>query len=152
MTMSNGSLLSITNVGSAGAGDNVGGSTVFPLGEGSLTVAGGSRVSAGLRVHKGWPQQRGLRAGALQQLDRARRRAALYVGRLTGSDGIVIVSGVSSVTAGYVGIGRSRARGGGTGTMIVNGSTLTATTIEVGANGYLGGNGTIVGSIRTTGS
>lgn len=77
---------------------------------------------------------------------------SLYVGRLAGSDGTMIVSGSSSVTAGYVGIGRSRAGDGGTGTVIVNGSTLTATTIEIGANGYLGGNSTIVGSIRTTGS
>ncbi len=72
---------------------------------------------------------------------------ALYVGRFSGADGTMIATAGSVVTAGYVGVGRNKTGDGGTGTFIVNGSTLTASTIEIGPNGYLGGNGTIVGNI-----
>ena len=53
----------------------------------------------------------------------------------------------STIAAGYVGIGRNKTGNGGTGTLIVNGSTLTAPTIEIGTSGFLGGNGTIIGNI-----
>jgi hypothetical protein len=61
------------------------------------------------------------------------------------------MTGGSSITAGFVGVGRNKTGDGGTGTMVVNNSTLTAQTIEIGANGYLGGNGTIIGNVTNYG-
>jgi len=81
---------------------------------------------------------------------------ALFVGRLPGSDGTLIVSEGSTVIAGWVGVGRNKAAGapdmdGGTATMVLNNSTLTASNIVIGSNGFLGGNGTIIGNVTNHG-
>ena len=77
----------------------------------------------------------------------------LYIGRLVGGDGTLIVSEASTVTAGWVGVGRNKtATGsvdGGTGTFILNGATLNAVDVVIGTNGFLGGT---AGSINVSGS
>ncbi len=77
----------------------------------------------------------------------------LYVGRLAGGDGTLIVSEASTVTAGWVGVGRNRTANGsvdgGTGTFILKGATLNAVDVVIGTNGFLGGT---LGSINVSGS
>jgi hypothetical protein len=51
-----------------------------------------------------------------------------------------VLEGGSLLTAGYVGVGRNQGGDGGTGILVVNDSTVTATTIEIGTNGFVGGN------------
>ena len=149
VTMSNGARVVITNPGSNGTGVTIGGSSLRSGGDGTLNMSGGSvlqvivpadtssmtvgRTGTGLARVKGSSVDLG--------------GSALYVGRFSGADGTMIVSENSTVSAGYVGSGRNKTGDGGTGTLIVNASTLTAPTIEIGPNGYLGGSGTIIGSI-----
>ena len=75
------------------------------------------------------------------------------MGRLNGGDGTLIVGAGSSVTAGWVGVGRNQtATGhvdGGTGTVVINGGTLNAVDVVIGTNGFLGGT---AGSINVSGS
>lgn len=149
VNMSNGARITITNTGSAGTGVTIGGSPLRTGGDGTLNMSGGSTIqviapaaTSGMSVGR---TGTGLVRMNASTIDLG--SGSLFVGRTAGSDGTMIVSGGSSVTAGWVGIGRDRTGDGGTGTVIVNGSTLTASTIEIGPNGYLGGNGTIVGNI-----
>jgi T5SS/PEP-CTERM-associated repeat protein len=153
--LGNGSRIIIANLGSAGANINVGGSANFPLGDGTLTLQGGSRIEE--NAAPGMASMNVGRDGS--GLVRVREASSidlgdgnLYVGRLPGSDGTMILTDNSTVTAGYVGVGRNKTGNGGTGTFVVaSGSTLTANTIEIGPNGFLGGNGTIVGDITNYG-
>lgn len=157
-SLSNGSLVTLTNPGSAGAGVSIGGSGAFPGGEGSLTLQGGSRIEVytqpGLnsftvgREGSGFLRLRG--ASSIDLVD-----GVMQVGRSAGSDGTVIASEGSSITAGWLGVGaRKTATGnedGGTGTFVLINSTLTASEIVVGTNGFLGGSGTINGNVTNRG-
>lgn len=150
VTMSNGARVTITNVGSFGTGVTIGGSVVRSGGDGTLNMSGASVLqvaagadTSGMSVGRSGTGLARVRGASTIDLG----GGALYVGRFSGSDGTMIVSENSTVTAGYVGVGRNKTGDGGTGTLIVNGSTLTASTIEIGPNGYLGGNGTISGRI-----
>lgn len=157
-TLASGSLVHIENLGSSGVSLNLGGTLVNPLGDGSLTLTGGSRIelvaaprlatmSVG-RDGSGFTRLRG--ASTIELGD-----GSLYVGRATGGDGTMVVSEGSSVGAGWVGIGRNRdASGdfdGGTGTFVLINSTLTANEIVIGTNGFLGGSGTINGAVTNWG-
>jgi len=157
-SLSNGSLVTLTNPGSAGAGVSIGGSGAFPGGEGSLTLQGGSRIEVytqpGLnsfavgREGSGFLRLRG--ASSIDLVD-----GVMQVGRSAGSDGTVIASEGSSITAGWLGVGaRKTATGdedGGTGTFVLIDSTLNATDIVIGTNGFLGGRGTINGNVVNRG-
>ncbi len=157
-TLSNGSLVTLTNMGSAGAGVSIGGSGAFAGGEGSLTLQSGSRIEAhtqpGLnsltvgREGSGFLRLRG--ASSIDLAD-----GVMQVGRNKGSDGTVVVSEGSSITAGWLGVGAHKlATGnedGGTGTFVLVGSTLNAAEIVVGTNGFLGGSGTINGHVTNRG-
>jgi len=159
VTIGNGSVVNISNMGSAGAGLSLGGSGVFPLGDGSLTLSGGSTIQVGAapglanmtvgRDGTGFARVRG--ASSIDLGD-----GTLYIGRLSGSDGTLIVSENSTLTAGWVGVGRRKLTGGGdvdggSATMVINNSVLTAPTIVIGTNGFLGGNGTINGTVTNYG-
>ena len=153
-TLSNGSVVTLTNMGSAGAGVSIGGSGAFAGGDGSLTLLGGSRIAAhtqpGLnaltvgREGSGFLRLRG--ASSIDLVD-----GVVQVARNNGSDGTVILSEGSSITAGWVGVGRRKTvtgdEDGGTGTFVLINSTLTAANIVIGSNGFLGGTGTITGNV-----
>lgn len=153
-TLGNGSVLTISNAGSAGAGLSLGGTSLRPFGDGSLTVTGGSQI----RV-EGAPGLGGIVVGregsALMRVRGASSvdvgDGTLYVARLPGSDGTLLVSESSTVTAGWVGVGRNKTANGdvdgGTGTMVLVNSALNAQEIVIGSNGFLGGTGTITGNI-----
>lgn len=159
-TLGNGSLVTLSNPGSAGAGVSIGGSGAFAGGEGSLTLQGGSRIQAqtqpGLnsftvgREGSGFLRLRG--ASSIDLVD-----GVMQVARNSGSDGTVIASEGSTITAGWLGVGARKtdtAAGnddGGTGTFVLINSTLNAGQIVIGTNGFLGGTGTINGQITNRG-
>ncbi len=149
---SGGSVVTLNNLGSAGASLNLGGTSVGPLGEGSLTLSGASRVNVvaapGLAaVTVGRDGSGFLRLKGASTVDVG--DGNFYVGRLAGSDGTVIATEASVINAGWVGVGRNKtATGdsdGGTATMVLNGAMLNADTVVIGSNGFLGGT---LGSIR----
>ncbi len=154
----NGSVVTLSNLGSSGAGLAVGGSSTFPGGDGSLTLSGGSRIGvvaapglAGVAI--GREGSGFLRISGGSSLDIG--DGVMVIARNSGSDGTVIASEGSSITAGWLGVGaRKTATGnedGGTGTFVLINSTLTASEIVVGTNGFLGGSGTINGNVTNRG-
>jgi hypothetical protein len=157
-TVGNGSVVTISNMGSAGAGLNLGGSGPHPFGDGSLTVSGGSQIhinaapgKAAMSVGRdgtGFARVRG--ASSIDLGD-----GSLYVGRLSGSDGTLIVSEGSTINAGWVGVGRNMTASGsvdgGSATFVLNNSVLNAAEIVIGTAGFLGGNGTINGHVTNYG-
>lgn len=151
-SFSNGAVMRIENAGTSGVSLNLDGTEVNPLGDGSLTLSGGSRVEliaapgqATASIGRDGSGMLRMKEGSVLDMGDGN----LYVGRLNGSDGTVVATGGSSIEAGWVGIGRHKTEAGsvdgGTGTMVLNGATLTADEIVIGTNGYLGGSaGSIV--------
>jgi len=139
----NGSQLTLNNPGTLGVSLNVGGTPVNPLGTGTLTVAGGSSVAlvaapglATVRIgHDGSGTASISGASTLDAGD-----GKVIIAGLPGSTGTLTLSGGSVLTAGYVGVG-SLPGGvdGGSARLIVNASTVNATTVEIGTGGLLGG-------------
>lgn len=68
---------------------------------------------------------------------------------VTGAGSSLAVRGQDAVI--WVGNGSTQAGDGGVGTLIVNDSVLAAPLIEIGARGYVGGNGTLVGQVVNRG-
>lgn len=157
-TLGNGSILRISNPGSAGAGLSLGGTRLRPLGDGSLTVSGGSQIridaAPGLGeivVGRDGSALMRVRGGSTVDVGNGN----IYVARLPGSDGTLLASEFSTITTGWLGVGRNKtATGdvdGGTGTVVLINSTLNAQNIVIGTNGFLGGTGTINGNITNYG-
>jgi hypothetical protein len=157
-TLGNGSVLHISNAGSAGAGLILGGTSLRPFGDGSLTLSGGSQIRveaasglAGITVGRDGSALMRVRGGSSVDIGDGN----LYVARLPGSDGTLLASESSTITAGWVGVGRNKTTtgdiDGGTGTMVLINSTLNAQDIVIGTNGFLGGTGTITGNITNYG-
>jgi len=157
-----GSVVSLSNAGSGGANLALGGTsgvaTPFPGGDGSLTLAGGSRINivaapglAAMTVGRDGSALVRVRGGSSIDVGDGN----LTVAHDSGSDGTVIASEGSSITAGWVGVGaRKTGTGdtdGGTGTFVLVNSTLNAGQIVIGTNGFLGGTGTINGVVTNRG-
>ncbi|MCW5630545.1 MAG: hypothetical protein KIT47_16875, partial [Rhodoferax sp.] len=153
-TVSNGGVVNLVNNGSSGAGVYLGGTGTRPMGDGSLTLSGASQIN--VQAEPGLGVVRVGRDGS--GLMRVRGGSSVNVGdgnllvaSHKGGDGTLLVSENSTITAGWVGIGRNKTDtgdvDGGTGTVVLINSTLTAPTIVVGTNGFLGGSGTIVGNV-----
>ena len=160
LNMNNSALLNIANPGgNAAVNFNVGGSftALTPGGDGVLQMNGASRIqlsggpvgSAAVTIGRDGAAFARMRGAS--QLDVG--NGSLYVGRLIGGDGTLIVSENSVVNAAFVGVGRNRSGNttvdGGTGTFILNGATLNAVDVVIGTNGFLGGS---AGSINVSGS
>jgi hypothetical protein len=157
-TFDNGSQLTLSNAGTAGAGFTLGGSAYAAGGEGSLTLKGGSSIQvsaapglAGATIGRegsGFVRLRG--ASSIDLGD-----GVMQVARNSGSDGTVIASEGSTVTAGWLGVGARKTDSGdtdgGTGTFLLLDSTLNADQIVIGTNGFLGGTGTINGVVTNRG-
>jgi hypothetical protein len=154
VNIGNGSVVTMSNMGSSGASLNLGGTGPGPTGDGTLTLSGGSQIriqaAPGLAVlsvaRDGSALMRVKGASTVDVGD-----GSAYIGRLKGSDGTVIISEASSLTAGWVGVGRNKTAAGdvdgGTGTLVLINSNLTATDIVIGSNGFLGGTGKITGNL-----
>ena len=153
-SLDHGAMVTLTNHGASGATVNLGGTGPGPLGDGTLTMAGGSQLriqaapgQAVLSVARDGSALMRVKGGSTVDVG----DGAVYVGRLKGSDGTLLISDGPSLSAGWVGVGRNQAGNGdvdgGTGTLVLLNSTLTAPTIVVGTNGFLGGSGTIIGNV-----
>ena len=157
-TLSNASVVTLSNPGSSGAGLSLGGSSVYAGGDGSLTLSGGSRIDVVAAPGLGGVTVGREGSGFLRLRDASQLNIAgglLQVGRYSGSDGTLIASEASSITADWVGVGRQKVGSGdidgGTGTLVLINSALTAQTIVIGSNGFLGGTGTITGNVTNFG-
>ncbi len=150
----NGSVVTMSNMGSSGASLSLGGTGPGPLGDGTLTLSGGSQIHiqaapglAVLSVARDGSALMRVKGGSTVDVG----DGSAYISRLKGSDGTLIISEASSLTAGWVGVGRNKtATGdvdGGTGTLVLINSSLTAQDIVIGSNGFLGGTGTIIGNV-----
>ena len=142
---SNGALIRIENPGAGGTGVTIGGSGTQTGGSGSVTLVN-SRIEVVTPAGQGGFSVGRTGSGLLRLQQGSSVDVAgnnFFVGRESGSDGVVIATGGSSITAGWVGVGRNLAAGsdvdGGTGTLVLNGATLTAQKVVIGTNGYLGG-------------
>lgn len=153
VNLGNASVVTLSNPGNLGASVGLGGTSNGPLGDGRLFMSGGSLLSlqaapglASLTVGR---DGTGLMAVQGSTVDVA--GGNVYVGRLAGASGNLLLSDGASLTAAWVGIGRNRSGNsdvdGGSGSLIVNASTLTADTLVIGSHGYLGGSGLIVGNV-----
>ncbi len=157
-TIANGSTVTITNLGSAGASLNLGGTPVNPLGTGTLTVSD-SQINIvaqpGLAV---------MRIGHDGTGTATISNSTVNVGNpvATAADGSVIIAGQPGSTGtltldagtvlntGYVGVGATPSavvgvqNPGGNGHIILNNSTVNTTTFEIGALGLLSGDGGVI--------
>ena len=154
--VANGSTVTLSNAGSQGALLLVGGANSAPGGNGSLAVrastvqvSGPQGVTGAVFGYNGNGQASFDNASVLD----VGATGGVVVGWKPGSTGLLSLSNGSILTARYVGIGATTAEGdGGVATLIVNDtSTVTASTIEIGAKGYVGGTGTLIGSIINRG-
>ncbi len=143
-----GSLVTITNAGTAGAALNLGGSSL-PGGSGTLALSGASQIrlvaGAGLaEVNIGRSGVGTATLSGASSIDAG--DGAVYVAREPGSVGTLILTGGSTLSAGYVGIGVSAPYNnqaqsiGGSGTVVLNDSTINAGKFEIGAGSILTGN------------
>lgn len=160
LNLSNNARVQIANTGTANTGMNIGGAGTFSGGSGLVTMSGGASIAvAGTTVNSGVNVGRDgtgtlrMSASSLSVTG----NGGVSIGRHAGGVGTLVMTDASTLTAPWVGVARSRddagvATNGGQGTLIVNsGSTVTAGRIEVGSNGYLGGNGTLVGDVVNMG-
>jgi hypothetical protein len=159
VTLANGSQLNITNLGTAGAGVNMGGLATRPLGSGSLTLSGASQLNITAAPGLAYLQVGRSGTGTME----VKGASTVNVGdgnttiaRLAGSAGTLLISENSVVNTGWLGVGRYKdATGdfnGGVGTALLANGTLNAQTIVIGSKGFLGGTGTIAGSITNYGT
>ena len=131
--LSNGARLTISNpTGTNGTGVTIGGSLSRAGGNGIFNMSGGSALQinapadlAGMTVGRSGTGVANISGSSIDLSG-----GSLYIGRLAGAVGTMSITNTSTVTAGYVGVGRTQTGNGGTGTLIVNSSSmLTATTI-----------------------
>jgi T5SS/PEP-CTERM-associated repeat protein len=151
-TISNGSVVTISNPGSAGASLNVGGTPLSGGGTGVLNV-NNSQINVAAA-----PGQATARIGYDGNAIATFTASTLNVGNATasGADGSLIIAGQpgstgvlslnagSVVNANYIGVGASPAGPGGTASLVLNNSVVHGTTFEIGARGVLSGENGLV--------
>jgi T5SS/PEP-CTERM-associated repeat protein len=152
-TITNHSVVTISNPGTAGASLNVGGTGLAPTGNGVLNVSD-SQINvlaapgqATVRIGHDGNAVATLTNSTLNAGNRTASAAdgTLIIAGQPGSTGVLALNGGTVVNAGYVGVGATPAGGpGGTGVLILNDSTVNTTTFEIGALGLLSGNGGVI--------
>ncbi len=153
--VANGSTVTLSNAGSQGALLLVGGANSAPGGNGSLAVRASTVQVSGPQGKTG--AVFGFNGNGQASFDNASvldvgATGGVVVGWKPGSTGLLSLSNGSTLTAGYVGVSASGEGEGGAATLIVNDtSTVTAWTIEIGSKGYVGGTGTLIGSVINRG-
>lgn len=157
-TLRNGSKISISSE-TASFGMNVGGYGGFNGGSGQLVMESGSMLEFSGSQNHALSIGRSLGSVGVVTMDGGSSAALgssngfVFIGRVAGSTGTLIMNGGSSVNASYVGVGSTPGADGGVGALIVSHSSVTATTIEVGSNGLIGGDeGTINGNLIVRGT
>ncbi len=157
VTVTNGGKINLTNLGNLGTSVNLGGSDAYPQGSGTMTLSGASQLTltagstAGIvgtaasgqaTLSIGRSGTGALIATGSSNIDVG--NGNVYIGRLPGATGTLQLDDGSSLKAGFVGVGATQSGNGGSGRLILNNSTLTTTTLSIGANGVLSGDGGIV--------
>jgi len=151
-TITNGSVVTIANLGSSGASLNVSGTPTVAGGSGVLTV-NNSQIS--ITAAPGQARARigengtGIATFTGSTLNVGNPNASGADGTLSiagqvGSTGVFTLNAGSVVNTGYVGVGATTSGPGGTGTLILNNSTINTTTFEIGTTGLLGGNDGVI--------
>lgn len=150
--LTRGATLDISNPGSAGAGLTVG----RLGGTGVLNASGDSRITISAAPGLGYVKV-GDDAGSIgaivlngARLDVGDGKVLLASG--AGGNASLTMSAQSALHAGYVGVGSSTQGDGGSARLIVNDSTLTAGVLEIGGQGYVGGNGVLQAAIINRGT
>ena len=143
----NNSQLTISNPGSEGVRLNVGGTSLNPGGTGHLNVSNSTiTMSAPGGVSRATIGRDGTGIASFSagsRLDNA--GGEVIIAGEPGSVGQLTLASGSVLNAAYVGVG-SKPGGidGGTGTLIVNDSTVNTTTLEIGSLSKLGGSGGVI--------
>lgn len=151
-TITNGSVVTISNGGLLGAALNVGGNLSNPGGSGVLTVNNSSvnvLAAPGLAAVRIGHDGNGIATFTGSTMNVGNPTAsgadgALVVAGQPGSTGVLSLNAGTVVNAGYVGVGATTAGPGGTGTLTLNNSTVNTTTFELGAGGLLSGDGGVI--------
>jgi hypothetical protein len=159
VSLTNGSTVNFSSTVPA-TGILLGGSPRAAAGNGTLLMSGGSRITFAPGTSQSFLNV-GAAAGGSGQLNvtGASRIAmspdgSVVVARDALSGGTLILDGASRLDAGtFFGVSHDGAAStNGAGVAIVTGgSTLAADTIRIGAGGYLGGNGTLIGNTFVSG-
>lgn len=155
-SIANGSVVTITNMGTSGASLNVGGTPTNPLGNGTLNVAN-SQINvvaatgqATVRIGHDGAGTATLNASSLRVGSAESADGFLLIAGQAGSTGTMLLNGLSMVNAGYVGVGATQSavvgvqNAAGAGRLILNNSTINTTTFELGAQGVLSGDGGVI--------
>lgn len=160
-SITNGSTVTITNMGLAGATMSVGGSTLFGLGTGTLTVTDSQiniTAAPGLataRIGHDGTGTATLTNSALNMSNGTTREGSVIIAGLPGSVGTLVVNSGSVVNASYVGVGSTQNPAfdqvtnptqipGGVGRLVLNDSTINTDVFEIGALGILSGNNGVI--------
>lgn len=151
-SVSNGGAVTLSNLGSSGAGLILGGITSNPGGNGSFILSGGAFGGSSLTVTAAPGTAEaviGLNGTGLMRLSGGSSLnlgdGNLYLARQSGSVGILTAKENSVINAGWVGVGRASSLvNGGAGTLLLNNSTLNANKVVIGSNGILGGSGGVI--------
>jgi T5SS/PEP-CTERM-associated repeat protein len=167
VNVTNGGVVNLTNAGSAGAALTLGGSSIAPTGNGTLnvtdstvnvTATGGTALFRVGRDGTGTATLTNSTVNVSGVGGATGSGSQVIIAALPGSTGTLTLNAGSVINTGYVGIGATPTglpsgtytpqNAGGTGTLILNNSTINTTTFEIGALGTLGGNG---GEINASG-
>jgi len=150
-SISNGSVVTISNLGTLGASLNVGGRPDPPGagGTGVLTVTNSQiniAAAPGQSVARIGYDGTGTAIFTNSQLNIGNATVSgadgnLLIGAQATGTGLLSLNGGSTVNANYVGVGATQTGPGGSGTLILNDSTINAQSFELGASGLLTGNG-----------
>lgn len=145
--------------GSSGASLNIGGTTIYPGGTGTLQMANSTvDIAAGagpaiVNVGRNGSGTAVLNASSISVGDGVATNGSVYVGREAGATGQLTLANGSTLNAGFVGVGVASAgagnalgAAGGTGQLNISGnSAVHASRVEVGAGGAVnvGAGGTL---------
>lgn len=150
--LTRGASVDIRNAGAAGAGLSIGGAG----GTGIVNASGGSRIVVAAAPGLAYATL-GDGAGSvgvmnLNHADLDVGDGKVLLAGAAGGQATLTLSNQATLRAGYVGVGSTAQGDGGQARLIVNDSTLTADLLEVGSQGYVGGNGVLRAAIVNRGT